>query len=365
MELETKIAAQLIGRTVEDLSRYMGVYQHMKQLFAKVSGTAAEIRSPYAFWQDVLADRFVDGPSDRPHLVSGQTVTLNDFFLSEWAPKMPGQVWTDIGAQTYQDALKRVGNELRIGERLYQTLLPFGKQSVIQAGYGSIRLNPTCNPDSGHMFMSATTADHWHCDLGIPIVVSRAVYTDFLRYAQDGAPWMKRASGTLVLNRDLPFQQVVPQAIGNQLSAETQDLLTKWPMLPKCYVHLGSPMAVQFCYNDSHPDCTAWSMYELTDEAQRYNAIKVNHQFTYTRFDPSQEDDVHEAVAFLQEYARSHGAARFITDFDGQVPRLQATIPLDADPLEALGQPVRSLAAKLDIWAKNVLPDLRKASDWF
>jgi len=100
------------------------------------------------------------------------------------------------------------------------------------------------------MLMSLTTADHWLCDYGIPVVVSKPVYREFQKYARDGAPWLKSIEGILHVNQDIPLAELIPKALGASLSPASQDTLRYRPSLPKCYIYISSPLSVKFTYND-------------------------------------------------------------------------------------------------------------------
>jgi hypothetical protein len=126
----------------------------------------------------------------------------------------------------------------------------------VQAGYGSIRINPANNDHDNYMYMSLTSRGNWHCDLGIPAVITKPVYNEFYKYSREGAPWIKELEGVLVLQQELPFKELIPTAIGARLSKETEDTLRYRPRLPKLYVLITSPLNVKFRYNNTHPPCT-------------------------------------------------------------------------------------------------------------
>ena len=142
------------------------------------------------------------------------------------------------------------------------------------------------------MYMSLVDKDHWHCDLGIPVVVSRQVYDQFYTHAEYGAPWLRQVEGVLHLDEDLPFEMLVPRAIGARLSPESEATLRYRGGLPRCYVHIVSPLSVAPKFNDSHPSATAWTQYETTRRRERY-------RYTYTMFDPSSRESTEAVISLV------------------------------------------------------------------
>jgi len=135
------------------------------------------------------------------------------------------------------------------------------------------------------MYMSLVTKRNWHCDLGIPLVVSKSVYNEFYKYAKYGAPWVEGMEGVLHFQEDLPFKIIIPHAIGARISEELEEVLRYKPFLPKCHVYVSSPLNIKFKLNDSHPNCTAWTMFETHSSREPY-------RYTYTKCDPNDNESI-------------------------------------------------------------------------
>jgi hypothetical protein len=248
-------------------------------------------------------------------LQNNQIIKLKDFFLTEWTPKLPGRVWTNDGNTNLYEGIHDVVGQVNIYDKVYSVLGPEGKSKMITGGFGSVRVKPRVNNDYCMLLNAASTND-WHCDFGIPAVVSKSVYDDFLRYSHnEGAPWIEELIGTLFLNNSLEELQHITPAIGAALSNETRDLLSDSPNLQKCFIYVSSPLDVKIRYNKSHPEAVAWTMYrtDIKEEPLR---------LTYARFNPKEEDSIKEAVEFINKYVLDFGGTEILTDFDGQKRRL-------------------------------------------
>ena len=281
-------------------------------------------------------------------LNDGDVIKLKDVFIFEWSPKLPGRIWTTEGITDFREGQRRVNGYVRFKENIYAILDPYGKSKVVSAGFGSIRLNRKKRDEDNYMLLALVSTNHWLCDYGIPVVVSKAVYEKYLNYSKNGAPWLKSVEGILHINQEVPFAELIPRALGASLSSESEETLRYRPALPKCYIHISSPLQIKFTYNDSNPEATAWTMFET-----RYKEDRL--RYTYTKFDPMDNDSIDEAISFINWYVSEYGGTRIITDFDGQVPRLESSIPIDKDPLRSNKVEAKRLIRKCDRWIRTSL----------
>ena len=180
------------------------------------------------------------------------------------------------------------------------------------------------------------------------------MYDEFARHAQHGAPWIERFDGILQIGEDLPVQAQLPAAIGATLPDGLDSILRFRPFLPKCFVYVASPLNVKFRYNDSHPPCSAWTVFEARGTHP--------YRYTYTSFDPYKPDSARDAVTFINWYVQRYQGKRILVDFDGREPKLVAAVPLTKDPLKsrksvtALDGVLRGVGR----WAKEVDRDARR-----
>jgi hypothetical protein len=320
---------RFLGSLLDDTIGYWRVYDRLKlKVLSNVAEKRADFRSENEFWYSILGDRFA-GPKPKKFVAArpGQVVRFKDCFASDWVPKLPGRAWTVDGVQDLQEGLRHVAYGVEVDNQMHVILGPLGKEKVLAAGYGSVRLNPGVTNSDWYTCLSLTTAGNWQCDLGIPLVVSKPVYEEFARHGASGAPWIESIEGILHIGEDLPLKELLPAAIGAKLPDGLDSILRFRPFLPKCFVYVSSPLNVQFRYNDSHPTCTAWTVFERRhDQRLRY---------TYTKFDPSEADSTRDAVEFINQYVRRFDGKRILVDFDGREPKLEAAVRLKTDPLRS------------------------------
>jgi hypothetical protein len=251
------------------------------------------------------------------------------------------------------EGLRSIEGRRRYGDEMYTILDPWGKRQVLNAGHGSVRI-ATARKDTNHFaYMALVDEEHWHCDYGVPVVVSRPVFREYQRYSENSSPAVKWLEGIVRIGAELPLSQLIPRAIGGKLSKASEDSLRSRPNLPRCYVHVVSPLSTKLLYNRSHPEITAWTMY-ATSGAKTHGNIDP-YGYSYVILNPRISGAYEEAGAFLQHYAKGHGGVRLITDYDGVVPRLEAEIPLSRNAIAGHRPAVRKLMKGIDKWAARTL----------
>ncbi len=350
-------AKRFFGRLWDDFLGYFRVYDYIKLKKASLTGHSVSVPTVESFWYSVLGDRFAgDRESKHLRLRDGDVVKFKDVFLTDWAPKLPGQTWTLDGVEDFAEAQEHFDDILEVNQLLYAVLPPASKKRVVEAGYGSIRIARRSRDTDHFMYMSLVSKDHWHCDLGIPVVVSRQVYEQFYTHAEHGAPWLREVEGVLHLHEDLPFEMLVPRAIGAQLSPESEATLRYRGGLPRCHVHIVSPLSVDPTFNDSHPSATAWTQFETTRRREPY-------RYTYTMFNPSSPDSTEAAVAFIKRYVHKYDGRQIIADFDAQRPKLDALLPLTTSPLRSrkFRPEIERLIANYNDWIRQ---EMKRVADY-
>lgn len=321
---------KVFSKIIDDVNSYWKVYEHMKLRSLALQEGIVEISNEEQFWKAVLGKNFAD-ISNQPeqNLKNGQIVKLNNFFISEWTPKVAGRAWTLEGYKDIIEGNNSKYNTIRLDDKLYDVLDPFGKEKVLSAGYGSIRINPSNCSNDNFMYLSAVTERNWHCDLGIPLIVSKSVYEEISRHSQrQGAAWAECITGNLFIGYDLPFKQsVLPRAIGAELVKELESRLINSLYLPKCYIYVSSPLDIKVRHNDSHPVCTAWTLFETEDTRQPL-------KYTYASFRPDEDESLEKAISFLLYYINEFNGTKIITDFDGVISRLDSKVNLNRNPMQ-------------------------------
>lgn len=345
-EVRNEIVKRSFGRLFDDVLGYLNLYDYLKTKKSDLTGKAKSI-SVSSFWFSILGDKFA-GTTDIPFepLRAGDVVKLKDIFLTEWGPKLPGQIWTSQGVKDLQEGQRRVDGYARLKSGGFTLVLdPYGKEKSIVAGVGSVRTKPHMHDEKYCAYLGLVDAANWQCDYGIPVVVSRSVYEKFRKHSERGAPWVERLEGVLHVNEDIPLKTFIPKAIGATLSAETEEVLRFRPNLPKAFIYVSSPLSIKLKRNDSHPIVTAWTMYETALSRSPY-------RYTYFMFDPIKEDNFDEATEFLKQYVRNYDGKKIITDYDGVVPRLEASIPISSNPMKKSKKEAKDLILGIDEWVK-------------
>ena len=323
-------------KLVDDTFGYYRVYDTLKLRLRSSINETLTINSSQEFWRKII--------DNNPEIKNKQVIKLKDFFVTEWVPKLPGQVWTEEGRQNLAEGIKDVEGYYSFFDKVYQVLGPIGKQKMISGGFGSVRIKPTQNTDYCCL-LNLVHVEDWHCDYGIPIVVSKPVYEQFIRYREhEGSPWIEELTGILYLDEDVPNINKVSNAIGSKLDNETIEILSTQTNLRKAFIYVSSPLDLKIRYNGSCPEAVAWTLFKtkLTDEPLR---------LTYARFDPKKEESVLEAVGFINQYVASFDGETMLTDFDGVQKRLLATSSL-TDP-NSLTRKHTGTLKLIDSWITN------------
>jgi len=323
-------------KLVDDTFGYYRVYDNLKLRFTSSVNGHITINSSREFWKKVI--------ENHPDIKNKQIVKLKDFFITEWVPKLPGQVWTNEGQQNLSEGLKHIEGYYSLNDKVYQVLGPIGKKKMISGGFGSVRIKPSQNTDYCCL-LNLVHVEDWHCDYGIPIIVSKSVYEQFIRYREhEGSPWIEEITGVLHLDEEVPNINKVSNAVGSKLDNETIEILSTQPNLRKAFIYISSPLDLKIRYNGSCPEAVAWTLFKTTisDEPLR---------LTYARFDPKKEDSLLEAVGFINLYVASFDGETMLTDFDGIQKRLVATSSL-TDP-KSLTKKHSGTLKIIDKWIKN------------
>src|SRR5206468_1323435 len=97
---------------------------------------------------------------------NGDTVRFRRGFLTEWAPKLPGRLWTADGVANFAEGIKMVEGRRHYGEEMYTILDPYGKRRVLDAGYGSVRPARAGGRGDHFAYMALVDEEQWNCDFG-------------------------------------------------------------------------------------------------------------------------------------------------------------------------------------------------------
>ena len=136
-EFAAEQAKKFFGQVWDDVLGYLRLYDYAKLKAKSALGAKKALASPSAFWVSILGDRFAghDASGYCP-LQDGDIVRFEDVFLTEWAPKLPGRIWTVDGMLDFAEGEKRIDRHQEFGDKVYAVLDPYGKMRVVMAGFG-------------------------------------------------------------------------------------------------------------------------------------------------------------------------------------------------------------------------------------
>lgn len=363
MSLSNALTKQVIGTIYDDIVKYYGLYGFIKYKIKALSDKPLHITSNEGFWSLILGEHFKGEHNKEIKLLSGQLLTFsNNFYLSEWAPKIPGKIWTKSGQISISEAFNhQIQDNNWEWKKKYEVIFDeYGKKKAMEAGFGSVRINPSKNPNETFMYMSLTTPDNWDIDSGIPAIVSKSVFEEYRRKSiKNGAVEIGKLEGVLILDMDLPVNQIIANAIGAQIDNKEIDLLLKQTYLPKCFVYVPSNLGVEFKFNNSHPECTGWAMYKKRtqeDYQKNYNQ-RLNFEFglTYNCFDPTKHDSIIEAVEFMKSYAEYNNGSEIITDFDGMESKFHSRLSLSNNPETNQALAFKKTIEEINEWTESFI----------
>jgi hypothetical protein len=142
-DVRKEIVKRSFGRLFDDVVGYLNLYDFLK-LKAKGRAGKGKTVSINSFWFSILGDRCaVKTNNDFSPLKSGDVLKLKDVFLTEWSPKMPGQIWTSTGIADFLEGQKRIVGHARLKHGGYTAVIdPYGKEKSLAGGLGSVRIKP-------------------------------------------------------------------------------------------------------------------------------------------------------------------------------------------------------------------------------
>jgi hypothetical protein len=362
---KNELIKKVVGTIYDDLIKYYGLYGFIKLKKKHLFSKPIEINSESDFWESILkADFKVIVNEEHQELRDGQILIFRDFYLSEWAPKLPGRLWTKEGLKLMSERFNHIQSIELLNEELQLKFDPNGKKKAILGGLGSVRVNPTKNPYDFYMYMSITSGAIWSTDFGIPIVVSKSVYDEFKKKTgriggknYEGV-WIEKMEGQLMLEKDLPLTDFIANSVGGEISSSLKDALTRATFLPKCYVYVPSILNARLISHDNHPESVAWTLYRknLKEDWQKSISKQIDKEYSYTYayFNPAKRDSIKDAVVFIENYVRDDYGECMLTDFDGIEPRLNARLNLFSNPIVNQKDKSKITIVEISEWDKKL-----------
>lgn len=282
----------------------VSLYNKLKLKFEKPKRKDIKFKSNENFWAHIL--------SNKAHI--DQYVTLSNFIVTEWLPMSPGLFHTEEAIENrniasryvvrddYRQHIKDLpllkknanlqGNYIQ--HRVAVELDPYGKESMIQGGIGSIRLQPKKLFNDERMFIIGASSNGI-CHEGVPIILPSELYGKIISQIKDNCGLKCNLTGTLQLlpiqglpiryNRSIPKYCLFVEDISSIKSSKPEDILISVAITySKSIKELRHK---EWSFVSFNPDNTdrqlLYSVEWLHDYARRYS--HVNNPIVLSDFD--------------------------------------------------------------------------------
>jgi hypothetical protein len=221
----------------------------------------------------------------------GARIGLDNFFLFEWFPRSPGLYWTSRAKHARDQAKHRI-IEVRRGGIVYD---PYGKQSMLDGGIGSIRLNPIILHNTDWMLMSASSSGV--CHQGFPVALTLDLYREYIDEI--------RTRGAVVCTL-LGQLRTIPKELSEVYSGYTE--------VPKLYLQVEKIQRPRVRKSRSMENLEVSVAASFTGKVDEKPGIYA----TYVSFDPARKGHFARAIEWMRdEYVHSYKGT-ILTDFDEQ-----------------------------------------------
>jgi hypothetical protein len=121
-EIRKEASQRYFGRLFEDVVGYLNLYDYLQLKIMNVRGKS-KLASVESFWFSILRDKFAHRYTGSfTPMKSGDYVKLKDVFMTEWAPKLPGQIWTSQGVRVMDELAReyRDTHDPEIPEEIFE-----------------------------------------------------------------------------------------------------------------------------------------------------------------------------------------------------------------------------------------------------
>lgn len=206
-----------------------------------------EFDSVEGFWQSISNE----------DLSPGDKIFFRQSYVSEWVPRVPGQIWFAHKDENRMSLAKGFLGHMREGKAFWSessldftgAIEPLG---VVRLPFGEDKLHFAA--------LSLTTIDSWYCDLGVPLVFSASVYDAFIRKRIKQNSVEASLTGYLQFGNVPLLQAGLLKSIGSDISDEFLARISTPTSVPNVYIHVISPLDVHFRSNDTHPPGCLWAV---------------------------------------------------------------------------------------------------------
>lgn len=289
--------------------------------------------------------------------------------MCDWYPKTPGRHWYSVigGTRTINEWLQSAGVgshggslfqvrphiagdskwrilELCTGVKLDRHGRLVAEFDVVEREQGAVRLPPSRREDACAV-LGLVTASDWRCERGIPVVVSRQVYSQYLR---------KRlhANATVEVDMEARLVMLPPPvaqnsflpAVGGEVPSGLQEYFARQLNIPPCYLEVLSLLDFRGRSHCGHPDAIVSVIGEFVGPHVKSGMEHPFRFFTWEAvINPTEEDRIVSMVRSMREWWEASMPVSYLNDFDGQRRRIRSCLPSRASPFTKSGS--RTMAA--------------------
>jgi TIR domain len=262
---------------------------------------------------------------------TGANIKLHSFFLLDWLPRSPGLFHTNAGRNARQEAKHFVYSKKK-DITVYD---PHGKFSMLEGGYGNIRLNPISLQNEPYYFICAT--DNGVCHEGFPIAVPAMLYDTIIDEISERGSIVKDVIGKL---RNVPV--------------DIDNLYSGYKHVPKVYLQVSDLLEAKFPKRRSTQDLSVTVASSFISSYEGPSKIYA----TYVGFDPSKKNELDDSVEWMEKkYVEGMYKGKILTDFDQTTNHfdnapfsLKKVMNLEVDPSD-----IESVATELGHSGNDVL----------
>lgn len=254
---------------------------------------AVKLGSIREFWLALFEDR----------LKHGDRVRFDDAFVCEWVPRLPGELWyKDFAGQTV--GLKEMRGSGKGSKHLRpEDLTEIRLLTSLREEPVGVMRYPLQDHTTQCATLCLTTHDYWCADLGVPLVVSTAVYDAFARAAHPFAA-VETSIEAILQFGDIPtLAPGLIRSIGAEIDESYLTSIVTPLGAPTVYLAVVSPLSVRFRTHNKHPYGTLWSIWRRTASSRRARhgvSEHVNYVMSSLTVDFGEKDQFDNAVRYFQ-----------------------------------------------------------------
>lgn len=329
--------------------------------------TEREPLTPYSLheiWSKIFRRELLDG--DYIHLKK-DNIMSEGWYLSEWVPKAPGQIWKETNLSNLTP--EQIASGFRTSGRNFHSLerevrecfidnfltnhshweSQFkSKESLAKQGFAS-RLGvyrPSLNPtnDDQYALMSISSGKEYMIDMAFPILVSRQVYRKFQEASrEENSVEIEGIIKIREIQHSNAFKKYI-KTVGSNHDESFENIIMNPLSIPDIMGEIISPLDISTKTNGSHPFMTLRvDGYNIDTETRdeipaisRSVVLNPTEKLLSNISDTKDFDKKRFSLDFLLEDDYQFGTIMSpATDFDGRIRHYYCEYPVEENPFKS------------------------------